>query len=196
MGSSSALSHVRVYEKQLNTVDQLMTSPLCVFFLEEDNTVKQSKRFVVAEHEHDGNELQVTQGFRTHVAKKLGHLLDSDSDSEMETRLREAAVSVKDLLPSLTLPSTTPPPSSEPPCSGQVKEKEMIAEGEEGEVVKKKKKKKRRQNPEESAQVDCARCPVKAQSNGEHGNVEQEQFKAKRKKKKKRQGNTMDEAMS
>ncbi|XP_035496030.1 protein CUSTOS isoform X1 [Scophthalmus maximus] len=217
---------------------------------EEDNTVKQSKRFVVAEHEHDGNELQVTQGFRTHVAKKLGHLLDSyisetqiknsscvesagcddddeegfrlfstsvpgqtteeppvpvrrrpvysssDSDSEMETRLREAAVSVKDLLPSLTLPSTTPPPSSEPPCSGQVKEKEMIAEGEEGQVVKKKKKKKRRQNPEESAQVDCARCPVKAQSNGEHGNVEQEQFKAKRKKKKKRQGNTMDEAMS
>uniref|UniRef100_A0A8D3CIF4 Protein CUSTOS n=1 Tax=Scophthalmus maximus TaxID=52904 RepID=A0A8D3CIF4_SCOMX len=127
-------------------------------------------------HEHDGNELQVTQGFRTHVAKKLGHLLDSDSDSEMETRLREAAVS--------------------PPCSGQVKEKEMIAEGEEGQVVKKKKKKKRRQNPEESAQVDCARCPVKAQSNGEHGNVEQEQFKAKRKKKKKRQGNTMDEAMS
>uniref|UniRef100_A0A3B4T6I1 Protein CUSTOS n=1 Tax=Seriola dumerili TaxID=41447 RepID=A0A3B4T6I1_SERDU len=32
---------------------------------------------VVADHEHDGNELQVSQGFRTHVAKKLGHLLDS-----------------------------------------------------------------------------------------------------------------------
>ncbi|XP_074494877.1 protein CUSTOS isoform X2 [Sebastes fasciatus] len=38
--------------------------------------VQQSKRVVVADHEHDGNELQVTQGFRTHVAKKLGHLLD------------------------------------------------------------------------------------------------------------------------
>lgn len=31
---------------------------------------------VVGDHEHDGNELQVTQGFRTHVAKKLGHFLD------------------------------------------------------------------------------------------------------------------------
>uniref|UniRef100_A0A3Q3RJZ6 Protein CUSTOS n=1 Tax=Mastacembelus armatus TaxID=205130 RepID=A0A3Q3RJZ6_9TELE len=31
---------------------------------------------VSSDHEHDGNELQVTQGFRTHVAKKLGHLLD------------------------------------------------------------------------------------------------------------------------
>lgn len=35
-----------------------------------------SVRVVVAEHEHDGNELQVTQGFRTHVAKKLETLLD------------------------------------------------------------------------------------------------------------------------
>lgn len=33
-------------------------------------------RVVVAEHEHDGNELQVTQGFRTHVAKKLENLLN------------------------------------------------------------------------------------------------------------------------
>lgn len=31
---------------------------------------------VVAKHEHDGNELQVTEGFRTHVAKKLGTLLE------------------------------------------------------------------------------------------------------------------------
>lgn len=31
---------------------------------------------VVADHEHDGNELQVTQGFQTHVAKKLGLILD------------------------------------------------------------------------------------------------------------------------
>lgn len=32
--------------------------------------------FVVADHEHDCNELQVTPGFRTHVAAKLGRLLE------------------------------------------------------------------------------------------------------------------------
>ncbi|CAJ1068139.1 protein CUSTOS [Xyrichtys novacula] len=42
-----------------------------------DTTVPPSKRVVVAEHEHDGNELQVTKGFQTHVAKKLGNYLDS-----------------------------------------------------------------------------------------------------------------------
>ncbi|KAF6723593.1 uncharacterized protein FQA47_017140 [Oryzias melastigma] len=42
-----------------------------------DSNVKESKRVVVADHEHDGNELQVTKGFQTHVAKKLGHYLDS-----------------------------------------------------------------------------------------------------------------------
>ncbi|XP_069562742.1 protein CUSTOS [Brachyistius frenatus] len=42
-----------------------------------DSKEKESKRVVVADHEHDGNELQVTQGFRTHVAKKLGYFLDS-----------------------------------------------------------------------------------------------------------------------
>ncbi|XP_074525401.1 protein CUSTOS isoform X2 [Halichoeres trimaculatus] len=42
-----------------------------------DSIVPQSKRVVVAEHEHDGNELQVTKGFQTHVAKKLGSFLDS-----------------------------------------------------------------------------------------------------------------------
>ncbi|XP_034452301.1 protein CUSTOS isoform X2 [Hippoglossus hippoglossus] len=202
---------------------------------------------VVAEHEHDGNELQVSQGFRTHVAKKLGHLLDSsisetqtkssscvesancddaddegfrlfstsipgqtaeeppapvrrrpvpsssDSDSEMETRLREAAVSLKDLFPSLKLPSTCSPPSTEPPCSGIIKKK--VAEGEEGHVVKKKKKKKRKQDQEESAQVDTASSPVNAHSNNEHGNSEQEhtQVKVKRKRKKKREGNEMEE---
>ncbi|XP_041793764.1 protein CUSTOS [Chelmon rostratus] len=41
-----------------------------------DTGVQQTKRVVVADHEHDGNELQVTEGFRTHVAKKLGSLLD------------------------------------------------------------------------------------------------------------------------
>ncbi|KAM8866626.1 protein CUSTOS isoform 2-T2 [Synchiropus picturatus] len=39
--------------------------------------VKGSKRLVVSKHDHDGNELQVTEGFQTHVAKKLSHFLDS-----------------------------------------------------------------------------------------------------------------------
>ncbi|XP_061763205.1 protein CUSTOS [Nerophis ophidion] len=47
---------------------------------------KQSKRVVIAAHEHDGNELQVTQGFQTHVAKKLGQLLDSHF-SEIQTEI-------------------------------------------------------------------------------------------------------------
>ncbi|XP_023249901.1 uncharacterized protein C12orf43 homolog [Seriola lalandi dorsalis] len=218
---------------------------------EGDSDVKQSKRVVVADHEHDGNELQVSQGFRTHVAKKLGHLLDScitetqtktssyvqsakfdddddddegfrlfstsvpgqtaeeppapvrrrpvpsssDSDSEMENRLREAAVAVRDLLPSLRLPSTLSPPSAEPPCSGKIKKKKKKkeAEGEDSHVVKK--KKKRKQNQEE--QVDCAISPLNARSNGEHGSSEQEntQVKVKRKKKKKREGNTVEEAL-
>uniref|UniRef100_A0A3B5AJ24 Protein CUSTOS n=1 Tax=Stegastes partitus TaxID=144197 RepID=A0A3B5AJ24_9TELE len=177
---------------------------------------------VVADHEHDGNELQVTQGFRTHVAKKLGHFLDrcsssceasacselkvlhpflclfffqrifvsfctpvcdivhlfsphSDSDSEMEKRLKEAAVSVKDLLPSSMLPSTLSPQSTELPCS---------------EKIKKKKKKKK----VGSEQVDSA---ANAQSNGEHKNSEPEhtQAKVKRKKKKRREGNT-EEALN
>ncbi|KAK7933934.1 hypothetical protein WMY93_004830 [Mugilogobius chulae] len=38
---------------------------------------KASKRLVVADHDHDGNELQVSQGFQIHVAKKLGAMLDS-----------------------------------------------------------------------------------------------------------------------
>ncbi|XP_029999964.1 protein CUSTOS isoform X2 [Sphaeramia orbicularis] len=50
------------------------------------STTPQDKRIVVAEHEHDGNELQVTRGFQTHVAKKLDHLLDSlISEKQPET---------------------------------------------------------------------------------------------------------------
>ncbi|KAM8759475.1 protein CUSTOS [Acanthopagrus schlegelii] len=57
-----------------------------------DTSVQQSKRFVVAKHEHDGNELQVTEGFRTHVAKKLGTLLDSCiSETRTETSCVESA---------------------------------------------------------------------------------------------------------
>ncbi|XP_033476402.2 protein CUSTOS isoform X1 [Epinephelus lanceolatus] len=220
-----------------------------------ESNVQQSKRVVVADHDHDGNELQVTQGFRTHVAKKLGHLLDnsitemkmetlsclqsakcdddddddddegfrlfstsvpgqtaddppapvrrrpipssSDSDSEMETRLKEAAVSVKDLLSTSSLPSTFSTPSAEPPCSEQVKKRKKVAEEEKNHVVKKKKK-KRKQNQEESEQVDSAGSPLNAHRNGEHGNSEQEhmQVKVKRKKKKKQKFRTEEEALN
>ncbi|XP_008296110.1 uncharacterized protein C12orf43 homolog isoform X2 [Stegastes partitus] len=215
----------------------------------KDSDVKESKRVVVADHEHDGNELQVTQGFRTHVAKKLGHFLDScivelrpeasscvesakcsddddegfrlfstsvpgqkaedapaparrrpvqsssDSDSEMEKRLKEAAVSVKDLLPSSMLPSTLSPQSTELPCSEKIKKKKKkkkVAEEEESHAIVK--KKKREQNQEGSEQVDSA---ANAQSNGEHKNSEPEhtQAKVKRKKKKRREGNT-EEALN
>ncbi|XP_026044016.1 protein CUSTOS [Astatotilapia calliptera] len=211
-----------------------------------DASVKESKRLVVADHEHDGNELQVTPGFQTHVARKLGHFLDSciseikpqtssclepakcnkddeeeeegfrlfstsvpgkkaedppapvrrrpapsssDSDDEMEMRLKEAAVSVKDLLPSLVLS----PPSMESPCSVKMtKTKKKDTEGEESRVKKKKKKKKK--NQEDGEQVDSDSTPD-AQSNGELTNSEQEhmQVKVKRKKKKKRQEENAEE---
>uniref|UniRef100_A0A8C9ZZS9 Protein CUSTOS n=1 Tax=Sander lucioperca TaxID=283035 RepID=A0A8C9ZZS9_SANLU len=49
---------------------------------------------VVADHDHDGNELQVTKGFQIHVAKKLGHLLDS-SITEVETETLACVKSAK-----------------------------------------------------------------------------------------------------
>ncbi|XP_061907664.1 protein CUSTOS [Entelurus aequoreus] len=52
----------------------------------DEGRAKQTKRVVIAAHEHDGNELQVTQGFQTHVAKKLGQLLDSHF-SEIQTEI-------------------------------------------------------------------------------------------------------------
>ncbi|XP_037634793.1 protein CUSTOS isoform X2 [Sebastes umbrosus] len=217
------------------------------FCTDGNSHVQQSKRVVVADHEHDGNELQVTQGFRTHVAKKLGHLLDSsitvmqtealscvestrcdddegegfrlfstsvpgqtaddppapvrrrpvpsssDSDNEMETRLREAAVSVKDLLAASSLLSTLSTPSAELPRSEGIKKKKKAAEEEESRVVKK--KKKRKPNPEEGEQVDSVGSSLNAQINGEHGNAEEHiQVKVKRKKKKKRELHTEEEA--
>lgn len=120
----------------------------------------------------------------------------SDSDSEMETRLREAAVSVKDLLRSSGQPSTLSPASTEPPCSENKKKK--AAGGEERHVVKK--KMKRKQNQEEHAEVDSAGSPVNAESNGEHGSSEQEhtqvKVKRKRKKKKKLKENAVNEALN
>ncbi|XP_068460645.1 protein CUSTOS [Clinocottus analis] len=172
-----------------------------------------SKRFVVADHEHDGNELQVTQGFQTHVAKKLGDFLDSciseictdtlscvesatcddegflllstsvpglaaddppaparrrpvasssDSDSEMETRLREAAVSLKDLLPESSLPSTSTK-SAELPYPEEMNKNKKEAEGHENQVKRKKKKRKRTQVDAE--EVDSAGSPHNVQTN-------------------------------
>lgn len=110
----------------------------------------------------------------------------SDSDDEMEMRLKEAAVSVKDLLPSLVLS----PPSMESPCSVKMtKTKKKDTEGEESRFKKKKKK-----NQEDGEQVDSDSTPD-AQSNGELTNSEQEhmQVKVKRKKKKKRQEENAEE---
>ncbi|KAM7017603.1 LOW QUALITY PROTEIN: protein CUSTOS [Tautogolabrus adspersus] len=230
-----------------------------------ESIAPQSKRVVVADHDHDGNELQVTKGFQTHVAKKLGSFLDkvgfkkkkilsqefdenltsntfvsvscitvmktenpscvdsakcdednddddegfrlfsssvpgqkavdppapvrrrpvpssSDSDSEMETRLKEAAVSVKDLLPSFSQPSTLSTPSAEESCLGKIKKKKRKKVAEEEDSLAIKKKKKRKQNQEES---DSAASALNGQNNGEHGNSEQEHTGVKVKRKKK-----------
>ncbi|XP_051278105.1 protein CUSTOS [Dicentrarchus labrax] len=209
-----------------------------------DTSVQQSKRVVVADHEHDGNELQVTAGFRTHVAKKLGNLLDSfitetetsscvestkrdddddegfrlfstsvpgqtaaedlpapprrrpvpsssDSDSEMETRLKEAAVSIKDLLPSLS--STLPTPAAGLPRSEitkkKKKKKKKPAEEEESGVAKKKEKRK----PDEE---DSVGSPPKAQNDGERSSSEQQHLRVKVKKKKRREGNSEEETLN
>ncbi|XP_030273390.1 protein CUSTOS-like isoform X1 [Sparus aurata] len=207
-----------------------------------DASVQQSKRLVVAKHEHDGNELQVTEGFRTHVAKKLGTLLDScisetrtetsscvesanrddnndddddegfrlfstsvpgqtaeeppaavrrrpapsssDSDSEMETRLKEAAVSVKDLLPSFSsTPAEEPPCSETPKKKKKKKKKEAEVEEEDEESCVVKKKKKRKQTGGES---DSAASPLQQNGSSEPEPVK---VKQKKKKKKKREGN-------
>ncbi|XP_077457285.1 protein CUSTOS [Stigmatopora argus] len=193
-------------------------------------TTKQSKRVIVAVHEHDGNELQVTQGFQTHVAKKLGHFLDSrfteietetskcktpqqcedegfllfstsvpgqpeepppdvkrrrpipsssDSDSEMETRLKEAAVSLKDLLPP-SLPVASPTAEAIPHSEGEEKN---TAETEAAGIAKKKKKKRKKQAEDtESKHVECKESPC-PKTNGEHAALKQKHHKVKRKKK-------------
>ncbi|XP_072244514.1 protein CUSTOS [Leuresthes tenuis] len=210
-----------------------------------DSTAKESKRVVVADHEHDGNELQVTKEFRAHVAKKLGRHLDScisvmqpdassclkstscdddegfrlfstsvpgqkadeppapvrhrpvpsssDSDSEMETRLKEAAVSITDLLPSSSFSSTPSQASAQPPSLERTKKKKKASQEEESLAVKKKKKRKR--SREESEQVDSAGF-ASSPSNGENGNSEQEHIQVKRKKKKRRNGNAKEEALN
>lgn len=43
---------------------------------DKDSSGRQSHRTEVSKHEHDGNELGTTPEFRSHVAKKLGAILD------------------------------------------------------------------------------------------------------------------------
>lgn len=104
----------------------------------------------------------------------------SDSDSEMEMRLKEAAVSVQDLLPA---PSAGP--SVELPCSKSTKKSKEVADGDERHVVKKKKKKKK-------GQKDSVGSPHHAQRDGEQRRSEQEAALRVRRKKK-REGNTEEE---
>lgn len=205
------------------------------------DNVKKSKRLVVADHEHDGNELQVTQGFQTHVAKKLGLILDSlisekqslvsscvntdnygnhdddeeeegfrlfttsvpgqktedppapkrrpipsssDSDGEMEARLKEAAISINDLL-STALPLSNSTAATTP--NSELTEK-----------VKKKKKKRKRPNQEDNEHADSA-STIDIQNNGDHVNPEEEQTQTTvkhKKKKKKKKGSTEREVLS
>ncbi|KAK6306511.1 hypothetical protein J4Q44_G00234360 [Coregonus suidteri] len=154
---------------------------------------KLSRRVAVSKHEHDGNELQTTPEFRAHVANKLGAILDScislisaetskpctastkcedeggfrlssDSDSELEMRLREAAVSVTDLLSS-ALPSAVTPSMPESLSSEKIKKK-------------KKKKKYKVQAGEEAEREHSNNSPVpkknkkRTASHGEFGEVE------------------------
>lgn len=114
----------------------------------------------------------------------------SDSDDEMEMRLKEAAVSLKDLLPSSALSF----PPTESPCSEKIKTKKKATVGGESCV---KRKKKRQKNLKDGHHVDSSSTPD-AQSHGELTNSEQEQVKVARKKKKKkrREGNTEEEALN
>ncbi|KPP72184.1 hypothetical protein Z043_108845 [Scleropages formosus] len=93
---------------------------------------KQSSRLDVSHHEHDGNELQTTPEFRSHVAKKLGALLDSDSDSEVDERLKEAAVPLTDLLPAALLPTMPQPSCSPAPTPAGLKKKKKKEKEEDG----------------------------------------------------------------
>ncbi|ROL49089.1 hypothetical protein DPX16_16704 [Anabarilius grahami] len=179
-----------------------------------ENDGRQSRRVDVSKHEHDGNELGTTPEFQSHVAKKLGAILDgcisevsetvdsepgqsknrdeedneegfrlfstsasgkweeqspppppkrrpiissSDSDSEMELRLREAAVSVSDILGPLaqTFTETT-----------DRKSMANIESVKEDTVTKKTKKKKKRKTSTEGSEEKCIHVSEK-QSNGD-----------------------------
>ncbi|KAM4616516.1 protein CUSTOS isoform 2-T2 [Polymixia lowei] len=194
---------------------------------------KPSRRLVVSEHKHDGNELQVTPEFQAHIAKKLGHMLDSyisempaetsshaestkcddndegfrlfatsvpgqtvddppptvrrrpapsssDSDSEMEARLKEAAVSVRDLLPTSSLPNALSSSSVEAPCSENMKKKRQAEEGQEETPVSKKKKKKKKKRPQEESEGGAG----KLEKRQEYEEVQENPAPKKKKKRK------------
>lgn len=99
----------------------------------------------------------------------------------MEMRLKEAAVSIRDLIPSLTVPSS-PSPSSP---VGKVKGK-TDAEKEEEVVhsVRKKKRTKRRRTQEDAVPDECDGSTLAAQNTGEKGEQENTNAGVKQKKKK------------
>ncbi|XP_072288974.1 protein CUSTOS isoform X2 [Eucyclogobius newberryi] len=92
---------------------------------------------VVADHEHDGNELQVTQGFQKHVAQKLGAILDSviaEKQSTARPPVNTQATDIKDeedegfRLFSTSVPGQTfeePPPPKRPIPSSSDSDSEM-----------------------------------------------------------------------
>ncbi|KAK1156535.1 protein CUSTOS-like [Acipenser oxyrinchus oxyrinchus] len=161
-------------------------------------SARPSRRPRVDDHEHDANELQTTPGFRAHVAKKLGAMLDSsitvteeaaspppdpgsdedgfrlfstsvpggtaepdpppaarrrpppsssDSDSEME-RLREAAVSGRDILKHSAIPSQQNQGAQEEGRKGVREEGGSCSEQSATPQVPKKKKKKKKKKKE------------------------------------------------
>uniref|UniRef100_A0A673CHK4 Protein CUSTOS n=1 Tax=Sphaeramia orbicularis TaxID=375764 RepID=A0A673CHK4_9TELE len=150
---------------------------------------------VVAEHEHDGNELQVTRVFTLYIdaaeeppapVRRRPIPSSSDSDSDMETRLKEAAVSIKDLLPAFLLPATESKeeiPSTEK--RKKKKKKKKVEEGEENHIVKKKKK----LNQEVTEKVD-SESAHNGQNSGDHNDSDNAQTQVKVKKKKKKRKST------
>uniref|UniRef100_A0A8C2TR53 Protein CUSTOS n=1 Tax=Coturnix japonica TaxID=93934 RepID=A0A8C2TR53_COTJA len=99
-------------------------------------------------HNEDGNELQTTPEFRAHVAKKLGAMLDSDSDSDQEwQKCQEAAVSASDILKQSAFPALSQD-SSQNVCQGYVEHRQK----------KKKKKKMKGENKAEEKIIDPAEC--------------------------------------
>ncbi|MGH0186292.1 UNVERIFIED_CONTAM: hypothetical protein FKN15_020782 [Acipenser sinensis] len=120
-------------------------------------SARPSRRPRVDEHEHDANELQTTPEFRAHVAKKLGAMLDSDSDSEMEERLREAAVSGRDILKHSAIPSQQNQGVQEEGRKGVREEGGSCSEQSATPQVQKKKKKKKKKKKESRLEegADC-----------------------------------------
>ncbi|XP_028314065.1 protein CUSTOS isoform X3 [Gouania willdenowi] len=100
----------------------------------------------------------------------------SSSDSEMERRLKEAAVSIKDLLPSLSLPIADSPCSTDTPSSEKVKK------------LKKKKEnsydKKKKQDHDKCQDTNLPCSAQNSERSSENEILEQVAVKRKKKKQK------------